>query len=187
MTQTDRATRWRVQAGPSVVAALLILLTPGTVDAACTDFADPGVDWKGCKMNDQSFIEIDLTGARLRNGRFYGSDFSRAILAKTDSRDAKFIGALLVEANLDGARLGRADFTKADLTGASLKKADLRRAKMFRAILRGADLTGARLKGADLLAADLSGATWVDGKTICAEGSIGQCNRRPKGARETSS
>ena len=32
-----------------------------------------------------------------------------------------------------------------------------------------------RMRGADLHYADLSGATWVDGKKICAEGSIGRC------------
>ena len=54
--------------------------------------------------------------------------------------------------------------------------ADLRRARFFDAILREADLTGARLPGADLTRADLSGATWVDGKRVCAEGSLGRCN-----------
>ena len=34
----------------------------------------------------------------------------------------------------------------------------------------------------DLLRADLSGATWIDGRTICAEGSIGQCNPSRGGA-----
>ena len=49
-------------------------------------------------------------------------------------------------------------------------------ARLFRATLRNADLTDARMTGADLLKADLSGATWTDGRTVCAEGSIGQCN-----------
>jgi uncharacterized protein YjbI with pentapeptide repeats len=37
-------------------------------------------------------------------------------------------------------------------------------------------LSGAQLKGADLLEADLSGATWIDGKRVCADGSIGRCH-----------
>ena len=79
--------------------------------------------------------------------------------------------------NLDAqrARLVEADFTKANLTGASLRKADLRRARLFRAMLKNADLSGAKLRGADLLNADFTGATWVDGKKVCAEGSVGKC------------
>jgi uncharacterized protein YjbI with pentapeptide repeats len=52
----------------------------------------------------------------------------------------------------------------------------LRRARFFRANLRGADLSGARTGGADMLNADLSGARWTDGKRVCAEGSLGQCD-----------
>ena len=75
----------------------------------------------------------------------------------------------------DDARLAEADLTKADLTGASFRNSDLRRARLFRAILRGADMTGARMRGADILKADFTGATWIDGKRICAAGSIGKC------------
>ena len=39
-----------------------------------------------------------------------------------------------------------------------------------------ADLSGATVRGTDFGGADLSGATWTDGKRVCAEGSIGQCN-----------
>ena len=45
--------------------------------------------------------------------------------------------------------------------------------------MRGADLTNAVLEGADLLRTDFSGARWIDGRTICAEGSIGRCHPTP--------
>ena len=87
------------------------------------------------------------------------------------------IDALAVRGTrFDDANLAQADLTKAALVGASLRNVDLTRARMFRANLSGADLTGARLQGADLLKANFSGATWIDGTTVCAEGSIGQCN-----------
>ncbi len=173
-------------AGSAAFVALLILFPQQSI-AGCTDAAGPGVDWKGCKLNDQVFTDLDMTGARLRDGRYFGTDFSNTNLAKSDNRSAKFIGAILRGTNLEGARLIRADFTKADLTGANLKDADLRRAKLYRSVLRDVDLTGARLGGADLLDADLSGATWTDGKTICDGGSIGRCTRRPAGKSKTSS
>ena len=79
------------------------------------------------------------------------------------------------EIDLNQARLIRADLTSADLSGASLREADLTSARLFRADLTKADLTGARLANADLLHAVLAGATWIDGKTVCAEHSVGQC------------
>jgi len=173
-------------AGGAAFVAMLILFPQQSI-AGCTDAAGPGVDWKGCKMNDQVFTDLDMSGARLRDGRYFGTDFSNTDLSQSDNRTAKFVGAVMRDTNLQGARLIRADFTKADLTGANLKEADLRRANLYRAVLRGADLSGARLKGADLLEADLSGATWTDGETICEEGSIGRCTQRPAGKSKTSS
>jgi uncharacterized protein YjbI with pentapeptide repeats len=86
------------------------------------------------------------------------------------------VSATMHEVDLQQARLIRANLTSADLTGASLQEADLTNARLFRADLSKADLTGARLADTDLLHAVLAGATWVDGKTICAESSVGQCN-----------
>ncbi len=144
--------------------------------AACTDPARPGVDWKRCYFDERNFVGVDLSGAQLRDTRFARANLSNSNLSKAHAHRAKFVTAILKGIKFDGARVTEVDFTKADLTGASFRKADLRRSRFFRSILRGADLTGAKLNGADMLNADLSGATWIDGKTICAEGSLGQCN-----------
>ena len=69
-----------------------------------------------------------------------------------------------------------ADFTSANLAQADLSRTNLRSTRFYGANLREADLSGAIMDGADLLQANLSGATWVDGRTVCAEGSIGQCH-----------
>ncbi len=163
-------------AGIAAAAVLGALIGPGTALAACTDPPAPGVNWQRCAFDGLDLTGVDLSGARLRDGSYFRSDLSGSNLSKISAFRAKFVNAALREVKLDGAKLSEADFTKADLTGASFKGADLRRARFFNAILRRVDLTDARLRGADLTRADLSGATWIDGKRICAEGSVGRCN-----------
>ncbi|KIL99163.1 Pentapeptide repeat family protein [Paramagnetospirillum magnetotacticum MS-1] len=127
-------------------------------------------------MDGRDFTRHDLSGARLRETSFQRAKLEGAVLVKADGYRVRFVSAVLNGARLDDGLFSDADFTKADLGGASLVRADLRRARFFHASLRGADLTGAKTLGAELLNADLSGARWTDGKTICAEGSLGQCN-----------
>jgi uncharacterized protein YjbI with pentapeptide repeats len=160
---------------PSVV--LLVLVTAiSPAMAECSDFAGPGVYWRRCVQDGQNLRDVDLSGAVLRDSSFKRADLTGADLTGVDARRAKFVSATLKDATLDGARLVQSDLTTADLTGASLRDADLTRAKLFRTDLRGADLTGAEIDGIDLLKAELDGATWIDGKTICAEDSVGQCH-----------
>jgi uncharacterized protein YjbI with pentapeptide repeats len=157
------------------LAGLLVAVT-GQALADCADVPAPGVYWRRCVQDGQDLRGVDLTGANLRDASFKRTDLSDAILAEADIRRAKLVSALMHGTVLDGANLVRADLTKAELTGASLRGADLTSARLFRADLSKADLTGARLANADLLKAILAGATWIDGKTICAEHSVGQCH-----------
>ena len=171
----------RERAPDLLLPALLTLvlagfLVPREAAAACTDPPAPGVNWQRCAFDGIDLQNVDLTGARLRDGSFFRADLSGADLSETTSNRVKFVNARMRSAILDGAKLYEADLTKADLTGASLVGTDLRRARLFRVNLRDADLTDARLKGADLARAELSGATWTDGKRVCAEGSVGRCN-----------
>jgi len=160
-----------------LILAITALVCPSEVLAAdCTQPAGPGVDWQRCYMDGRDFIRHDLTGARLRETSFQRAQLRGAVLVRVDGYRVRFISAVLSGARLDDGLFSDADFTKADLSGASLAGADLRRARFFHASLRGANLTGAKTLGAELLNADLSGARWTDGKTICAEGSLGQCN-----------
>jgi len=163
--------------GAAVLALLAVgfLFSPPAL-AACTDTPAPGIDWQRCYLDKRHFQKVDLSGSNLRSSFFAHSDFTGANMTGIDARRAKFVTAILNEASLDEARLIGTDFTTSELVGTSFKGADLRRAKFFRANLRGADFTGATLGGTDFLKADLSGAIWVDGKTICREDSIGQCN-----------
>lgn len=147
--------------------------------AACSDVPAPGVYWRRCFQDAQALQGVDLSGAVLRDASFKRADLSNANLSATDARRAKFVSAILHATRFDGANLVQADLTKAELVGASLRDANLTRARLFRANLSGADLSGARLQETDLLNADLSGAIWIDGTTVCAEGSIGQCHPGP--------
>ena len=144
--------------------------------AACIDPPRPGVNWKQCDLSERNLPNVDLSGSALRDARFIRAQLPNANFTEAHAHRAKFITANLANALFDGATLTEVDFTKADLSGASFRNADLRRARLFRADLSGADLTGARIDGADLLNANLSGTRWVDGVTICAEGSKGTCN-----------
>ncbi len=162
--------------GLSFLTVFLLATTWSPALASCTDPPGPGVNWQRCAMDGLDLREVNLAGARLRDGSFFRTDLSGGDLSDITSDRAKFVNATLLDVVLDGAKLYEADLTKADLTGASLIGVDLRRARLFRANLRNPNLTDALLKGADLARADLSGATWTDGERVCAEGSIGRCN-----------
>lgn len=159
-----------------ILAAIVLIRPSGLLAADCTQPAAPGVDWQRCYMDGRDFSRHDLSGARLRETSFQRARLVETVLSKVDGYRVRFVSAVLTGARLDDGLFSDADFTKADLGGASLARADLRRARFYHASLRGADLTGAKTLGAELLNADLSGARWTDGKTICAEGSLGQCN-----------
>jgi hypothetical protein len=173
----SRMTDLMIRFGLACVLALTCLLAGGgPVLADCSDVPAPGVYWRRCVQDSQDLRGVDLTGASLRDASFKRADLSDAILNDIEGQRAKFVSSVMQNTRLDGANLVRADLTNADLTGASLVGADLTSARFFGADLSRADLTGAHLGGTDLLKASLAGATWVDGKTICAEDSIGQCH-----------
>ena len=67
--------------------------------------------------------------------------------------------------NLRGAIFSQHDLTGVDLRGANLQYAHF----------KGTTLTDAKLEGANLRGADFTGAVWIDGKTVCKRGSIGEC------------
>ena len=167
------------------LAASWIVISAPPVLAACTDVPEPDVYWRRCVFDRQDLEGLDLSGATIRDSSFKRADLSDTVLTDADARRAKFVSAIMKDVVLDEANLVKADLTKANLTGASLKGADLTQARLFRADLSGADLTDARLNGTDMLQTTFDGATWIDGITVCAEGSIGRCQRsRSKPERE---
>ena len=164
------------RAHSAAFAAILLALSAETALAACTEFPEPGVNWRRCYHDGRDLTGVNLEGAMLRDATFQRSAMKGANLSQVDGYRAKFVSTSMTGVRLDHARLIEADLTRADLTGASLVETDLRNAKLVNAILRDANLSGAKIEGTDFRNADLSGATWVDGSRKCAEQSIGQCN-----------
>lgn len=163
----------------SAAALGSVMLVPLPARADCSMGPAPEVMWRRCHLAGYVATDEDLTRATLRESTFNRSDFSNSVMIEVDARRAKFVSANMSGVELDGANLVQTDLTSADLTGASLRGADLTRAYLVGTIMRDVDLTGARLDRAEMLRTDFSGATWVDGRTICAEGSIGRCNPQP--------
>ncbi len=163
-----------IRRGAVLFLALAGLAGPALAD--CTDGAAPKVKWHRCLQDNRTLTGVDLGEAVLREATFLRSDLSGSSLRGADAYRAKFVSGKLTGTVFDGARLIEADFSRADLTGASFKDADLRSARFYEADLRKANFSGARLERADLRNADLAGATWTDGKRVCVEPSVGQCN-----------
>ena len=106
-----------------------------------------GLRWNKRGKKDYG-IEVDLSGADLREIHLIEVNLSGADLSGADLSGAFLIGANLSEANLSGA----------NLSGAFLIEAFLSEANLSGANLIEADLSEANLSGANLIEANLSGA-----------------------------
>jgi uncharacterized protein YjbI with pentapeptide repeats len=97
-----------------------------------------GMDLRGAALQGADLSGADLREADLRGADLRGSKLMRALMTRTDLRDAK-LGPL---------EIGEQRFVRTDLSGAILRYADL----------RGADLRRARLLDADMQSAEMEGA-----------------------------
>lgn len=161
---------------------LMLLMVPAMVSvpslpamASCSDVPAPGVQLRRCQLDGGNYQNVDMTGANLRDSSFKRATLMGSTLNEIDGRRVKFVSTNLDGASFSGANLAQADFTSARLNDVSFEGAQLHRARFFRADLRGANFTGASFNETDFLQAQLAGATWIDGVTICAEGSVGRC------------
>lgn len=69
-----------------------------------------------------------------------------------------------------------ANYVNKHLVGTDFSGKNLQKALFVNAALSNANLTNADITNADFADANLAGATWIDGKKICAAGSVGSCN-----------
>ena len=153
---------------------------PGDSDADDATGSAPDVDLtydeepsvNGEPVTQEDIDEMDLDGAIL-TGDFSGFDFTGRNLSTAVLNGAKFENAKFVNAKFNGARLWFGWFVGADFTGAELQGADLSYGNFTRAIFTTAKMPGNSFKTRDAI---FDEAVWTDGKTICAEGSLGRCN-----------
>ncbi|MEH2240587.1 pentapeptide repeat-containing protein [Nostoc sp.] len=118
--------------------------------------------------NDQQNQRLDLSninirGAKLREGNLQKADFSKGNLQKADFSKANLQEATLIEANLQGAILRGANLQgailiEANLQGAILIEANLQKAILWKGNLQKADFGEANLQGAILIEANLQKA-----------------------------
>jgi len=73
-----------------------------------------------------------------------------------------------VDCYLKRANFSNLNLTEADLHNSNLEYANFESATLYKANLSGANLTGA----------NFSGALWIDGVSICQNGSIGTCIKK---------
>jgi uncharacterized protein YjbI with pentapeptide repeats len=117
-----------------------------------------GFDKRLLDLRETDLRGANLSGSRLEGMSMYGThlehvDATRAVLGRSNLREAWLTGATLTEVDLAGASL-----SKANLEGARLNRANLQGADLSGANLRGADLWEANLKACNLKDADLRGA-----------------------------
>ena len=148
MTWTLRAVAVAALAGPAVLTAPNAWAGPfGTSWAA--PWEQPSVvtldplRGRVCEKCDLSARM--MSGARLSDGKFGGSDFSSSSMERANGANSVF---------------DEADFTRADLSQAKLMKGQFVRARFAGAVMRGADASGANLERADFTNAELGGATF---------------------------
>jgi len=128
---------------------------------ACSDAAERGVNWVGCRKRNIIMSDFD----------FEGADFTRADLSSSDLRaskldNTKFVKANLVRASLKNASAvnadfsnvaaSRTDFSAADLSNANLSKAETNRVNFSDANLSNANLSKAEFARAVFSKANIS-------------------------------
>jgi hypothetical protein len=134
------------------------------------DILKQGVEVWNKWREENSKVEIDLSGAELRdiwlnfanfqNANLIGADFSKAFLDRADFSGANLTGAYFFASHLNSADFYTANLSGADLpvaymNNAYLVSAHLIDANLFRADLGLVDFRNARLNGADLTNAKL--------------------------------
>jgi uncharacterized protein YjbI with pentapeptide repeats len=153
-TSSPVSTSGRQASPPADIQAILAVLGrrkphAATVERRLLDLR--GTDLRGANLSGSRLNGMTLQGAHLDH-----VDATRAVMSRSNLREASFAGASLTEIDLEGASLSGANLEGARLNGANLKAADLSGANLCGADLWDANLKGCNLKDADLRGTDLT-------------------------------
>ncbi|HEV7227855.1 pentapeptide repeat-containing protein [Brevundimonas sp.] len=142
-----------------------------------------GLSLKGRNLADADFaaaamIGCDLTGTRLDNATFFGTDLQDAVLVDASLRRADLRGACLRGADLSGADLFEADLREGAIAAADAQKGyrivEARRrdgdevTQAHGACLVGANLQRSKMGGVIAIQADFTDAVMKDCKLVRA-------------------
>ncbi|HEY3905826.1 MAG TPA: pentapeptide repeat-containing protein [Streptosporangiaceae bacterium] len=102
----------------------------------------------GADLSGLSLIQVDFTGAVLKNANLSHADLTQATLNGADLSGANLTDATMIQvtakqAKMVGANLSGVDLSQADLTGADLSKANLSGTGFTQATLDQTTFTGA--------------------------------------------
>lgn len=133
-------------AGANLENASIIKSESKSFNASWSNFY--GANMKGMQVYVGSMLESDLRASYLGSAVMISVNFSKALMAKIEASNAKFLGCRFYMANLDGISFEGSNLSGSDFTRASLKNANLDNANLESASFIGANLTGATIKGA---------------------------------------
>ena len=137
----------------------------GQAMAACSDAAEPEVDWNGCRKRNLIISGQDFTNANLSRVDFSSSDLRDVNVAGADVSKSNLVRSSLKGAQGQGADFSnvvaaRTDFSQADFSKADFSKAETTRVDFSQTNLSGSDLSKAEFPRAKFEDADLTGVNF---------------------------
>lgn len=135
--------------GANLENASIIKSESRSLDASHSNFYSANM--KGMQIYVGNMSDSDLRAAYLGRTVMISVNFSKALMAKIEASQAKFLGCRfymteLDSASFEGSNLSGSDFTRASLKGANLKDTNLEGTSFIGANLVGATVEGAKFK-----------------------------------------
>ena len=141
----------------------LVTTTPARAD--CSQVAEAGIDWSGCRkrslilsdttLSNSKFIGTDLSSSDLRNSELSMSDFEKANLVR-----ASLKGAIAKKANFSNSLASRTDFSEGDFEESKFQKAETSRTNFSNSNLQNSDFSRGEFARANFSGANITGVNF---------------------------